>query len=334
MTQRRTVSGRRSALTWLAIVLVLVLAIALAAIVFIIGPQQQLRQQAQATAEARQAEVERLYAAGIAFRNAGDCAKAAESLAQVINLGPGYKDAQDRLAEARACRQAAEATSTAQAIAIAEATAEAQTAATIQARTLAQANAATATAAAQAGAATATTEAAATIEAAYQRGVEYYNLERWTNAKAAFEEVIAVDPVYKDVQTLLPEVEARLAELQELAPTVSPIATTTVAPPKQTPEITNIALDKPADAPRSMETEPPNRAVDGNLETLWCAPGQTGTWEVRLNGAVVTTVEAISVMTNEGVSKHEIRLYSTDTRFEAKSFERHTKPIFRTLKIE
>jgi len=113
MSQRHTASGRRPTLVWLAVVLVLVLAIALAVVVFIIGPQQQLRQQAQATAEARQAEAERLYTAGVAFQNAGDCGRAVESLAQVISLEPNYKDAQTRLAEARACQQATEATATA-----------------------------------------------------------------------------------------------------------------------------------------------------------------------------------------------------------------------------
>lgn len=223
MAQRKSVRGSRSAVVWLAIVLVLVLAIALAMIVFIIGPQQQLRQQAQATAEARHAEVEQLYAAGLAFQNAGDCAKAAESLTQAISLEPGYKDAQTRLAETLACHQAAEATATAQVIAMAQATAEAQTTATANARDLAQAAAATATA-----------ETAAAIEAAYQRGLGYYNLERWADAKTAFEEVFAMAPTYKDVQTRLAEVGAKLAETRKLTPTIAPIPTVTSVPPTTT----------------------------------------------------------------------------------------------------
>ncbi len=226
MAHRHTVSGRRSVLAWLAIVLVLVLASVLATVVFIIAPQQQLRQQVQATAEARQAEVERLYQAGVAFQNAGDCSKAADSLAQVISREPGYKDTQVRLAEARACQQAAEATATAQAIAMAQATVEAQATATADARALAQAVAATATAAAEASAARATAEAVAAIETAYQRGLGYYHLERWAEAKTAFEEVFAADPTYKDVQTKLAEVEAKLAEAQELTPTATPSTST------------------------------------------------------------------------------------------------------------
>jgi len=223
MAQRKSVRGSRSAVVWLAIVLVLVLAIALAMIVFIIGPQQQLRQQAHATTEARQDEVERLYAAGIALQNAGDCGKAAESLTQAISLEPGYKDAQTRLAETLACHQAAEATATAQVIAMAQATAEAQTTATANARDLAQAAAATATA-----------ETAAAIEAAYQRGLGYYNLERWADAKTAFEEVFAMAPTYKDVQTRLAEVGAKLAETRKLTPTIAPIPTVTSVPPTTT----------------------------------------------------------------------------------------------------
>ena len=230
MAQRHTVSGRRSVLAWLAIVLVLVLAIALAAFVLVIGPQQQLRQQVQATAEARQAEVERLYQAGMAFQDAGDCDKAAESLTQVISMEPGYKDAQSRLAEARACQQAAEATATTQAIAMAQATVEAQATATADARALTQAAAATATAAAEASAARATAEAAAAIEAAYQRGLGYYNLERWAEAKAAFEEVFNADPTYKDVQAKLAEVGAKLVAAKKLTPTAAPVPTSTPQP--------------------------------------------------------------------------------------------------------
>ena len=235
MAQRQTVSGRRSTLAWLAIVLVLVLAIALAAFVLVIGPQQQLRQQAQATAEAHQAEVERLYAAGVAFQDAGDCRRAVESLAQVISTEPGYKDAQSRLAEVHACLQAAEATTTAQAIAVAQATAEANATATAQAIAMTQAAAqanATATAAAgtlaQAAAATATAETAAAIEAAYQRGLGYYNMERWAEAKMTFEEIFAVNPTYKDVQAKLAEVEVRLAEIRALTPTAAPVTPTPV----------------------------------------------------------------------------------------------------------
>jgi tetratricopeptide (TPR) repeat protein len=215
MTQRKSVRGPRSSVLWLVIILVLALAIALAVILVIIGPQQQLRQQVQATAEARQAEVERLYQAGVAFQDAGDCSKAAKALAQVISKEPGYKDAQSRLAEARACQQAAEATATADA-----------------------------RSSAQAAAATATVEAAAAIEAAYQRGLGYYNLERWAEAQAAFGEVFALDPTYKDVQTKLAEVEAKLAEVRRLTPTATPRPTDTPVP--LTPVLAIAAMGQPS----------------------------------------------------------------------------------------
>ena len=106
MAQRHTVSGRKSVMAWLAIVLVLILAIALAAIVLIIGPQQQLRQQVQATAEARLAEAERHYQAGIAFQTTGDLDKAKSEYEQVITLDASYKDVQTRLADVQEQRKA------------------------------------------------------------------------------------------------------------------------------------------------------------------------------------------------------------------------------------
>jgi len=346
MTQRHTASGRKPVLVWLAIVLVLVLAIALAAFVFVIGPQQQLRQQVQATAEARQAEVERLYAAGVAFQNAGDCSKAADSLAQVISREPGYKDTQARLAEARACQQAAGATATAQAIAMAQATveaqattvadaraltqatAEAQATATADARALAQATAATATVAAEASAARATAEAATAIETAYQRGMGYYNLERWAEAQTAFEEVFAADPTYKDVQAKLAEVEAKLAEVQKLTPTATPVPTATPIPPAQTPQIINVALKKPATASLTYKQDTPNKVNDGDLETAWNA-GAHGPqwWEVELDGATVTRIRLVVHYgaTRVEESKYEVRVYYQSDEAVLKEFSKATK---------
>jgi tetratricopeptide (TPR) repeat protein len=328
MTQRYTVSGRRSALVWLAIVLVLVLAIALAAVVFVIGPQQQLRQQVQATAEARQVEVERFYQAGAAFQNAGDCGKAADSFAQVINKEPGYKDAQSRLTQARACQQAAEATATAQAIAMAQATVEAQATATADARALAQAAAVTATAAAEANSARATAEAMAAIKAAYQRGMGYYNLERWAEAKAAFEEVFDADPTYKDVQTKLTEVETKLAEAQKLTPTAVPVPIATPIPPAQTPQIINVALKKPATASLTYKQDTPNKANDGDLETSWNA-GTFGPqwWEVELDGATVTRIRLVVHYgaTRVEESKYEVRVYYQPDEAVLKEFSKVAK---------
>ena len=238
MSQRRTVSGRRSALVWLAVVVVLMLAVALAAVVFIIGPQQQLRQQAQATAEARQAEVERLYVTGVAFQDAGDCEQAAESLTQLIRLEPGYKDAQSRLAEVRACQQAAETTATAQAIAMAQATAQAQTTVTAEAIAVAEQARldvrATATAQVQATATVQAVAATATMDAVeihYQKGLAYVKLQRWSEAQVELEAVFEADPNYKDVQAQLAMVNSGLIKLTPTAtPTLSITPTPTESP--------------------------------------------------------------------------------------------------------
>jgi tetratricopeptide (TPR) repeat protein len=232
MAQRKSVRGPRSSVLWLVIVLVLVLAIALATVVFVIGPERQLAVQATATAQAHASEVQRAYDAGVAFATAGDWDKAAEQFAKVVALEPGYKDAVARLAEARANADAARATATAQAIAMAKK-----------------------------AAATATAEIRSAIESAYQRGLAYFDLERWEQAKAEFEQVIAVDPNYKDVQAKLAEAENRLAEIRALTPT----ATLTITPgPSPTPlptatntptaALTNTPTPAPTSTPTSMPT--------------------------------------------------------------------------------
>lgn len=108
MGMRQSVGGRRSIVLYLAVVGVLLLAVALAAIVFIVAPERERRQQAEArqaqataTAEARLAEIERAYQAGIAFAQAGDWDKAVEDFTKVVAVQPGYKDVAERLAEAR-----------------------------------------------------------------------------------------------------------------------------------------------------------------------------------------------------------------------------------------
>jgi tetratricopeptide (TPR) repeat protein len=215
MAQRKSVRGPRSSLLWLAIILILVLAIALAAVVFVVGPERQLAvqatataqayiSQATATAQAHTSEVQRAYDAGIAFATASNWGRAAEEFAKVVALEPGYKDITARLAEARENADAARATATAQA------------------------------------AATVTAEIRSAIESAYQRGLAYFDLERWEQANAEFEQVIAVDPDYKDVQAKLAEVEVRLAEVRALTPTATSLPLETPTPePTATPN-TNV----------------------------------------------------------------------------------------------
>ncbi len=150
MTQRRTASGRRPVLVWLAIVLVLVLAIALASVVFVIAPERQFSaqatataqahaSQATATAQAHASEVQRAYDAGVAFAAAGDWEKATEEFARVVGLEPGYKDAVAQLAEAKAklAESAAAVTVEAQVMATAQAEATAKAQANAQATAVA-----------------------------------------------------------------------------------------------------------------------------------------------------------------------------------------------------
>jgi tetratricopeptide (TPR) repeat protein len=248
----------------------LVLAIALAAVVFIIGPQQQLRQQAQVTAEARQAEVERLYAAGLAFQNASDWEAAEAEFKKVIALDANYKDVPTRLAEVKARLADSEATATAVAAARTEqARIDAQATATarIQATAEAQANA-TATAEV---APTATLQA---LEAHYQKGLAHMNLGRWVEAKAELEQVFDVDPNYKEVQAKLAEVEAEVAKLTPTA-TRTPAATST---PTVTPTPPTVTL-KPKSA-ISFQNEGTTSTDDTTLvqdkDGFW-APSLTGT---------------------------------------------------------
>ena len=225
MAQRKSVRGPRSSVLWLAIILILVLAIALATVVFVIGPERQLAVQATATAQAQASEVQRAYDAGAAFATAGDWSKATEEFARVVALEPGYKDATARLTEARANADAVRVTATAKAIIAAEQ-----------------------------AAATATAEIRSAIELAYQRGLAYLDLEQWEQAKAEFEQVIAGDPNYKDVQAKLVEIEARLVEIRAATPTATPVPTEAVV---VTPTATNTPQPSPTPTRTSIPTDTP-----------------------------------------------------------------------------
>lgn len=173
MSQRHTISGRRTVLIWLSVLIVLVVATALAVTVLFVYPNYQ-----------RQQQVEQHYQAGVAFQDAGDWDGTAEVFEKVIAIDATYKDARTRLAEVKAKQQ--EALATAQA----KATAQAQEAK-----------------------ATATAEALAQLEEHYQKGLGYMNLSRWDEAKAELEQVFGVDPDYKDVQARLKEAQAEIAKL-------------------------------------------------------------------------------------------------------------------------
>ena len=200
MSQIRTISGRRSALVWLTIVVILMLLVALVVAVLFIYPNYQ-----------RQQQVEQHYQAGIAFQDMGDWEAAEAEYKQVISIDANYKDVQTRLAEVKTRQSESKATATAVAIAQAE-----------QAQIEAQATAVAAP--------TATADA---LEAHYQKGLGYMNLERWEEAKAELEHVFEVDPNYKEVQAKLTEVEAEIAKLTPTM-TPSPLATNTPTPPVAT----------------------------------------------------------------------------------------------------
>ena len=254
MSQKRTISGRRSALIWLSALIVLVVAAVLAVIVLFIYPNYQHQQQ-----------VEQHYQAGVAFQNVGNWEAAEAKFKQVISIDANYKDIQTRLAEVKAKQQeqiataqakAAQATTTAQARA--EATA---TAATVEAR-IAQATSVAATATAQAKAtvqaqeakATATADALAELEAIYQKCVGAINLGRWAEAKATCDQVCTVDPNYKDVQAKLAEIETKLAGLRALTPTPMP--------PTYTPYPTATPYPTYTPVPTLRPTVTPWKALD------------------------------------------------------------------------
>lgn len=114
---------------------------------------------------------------GVAFQETGDWDKAAEASEQVVAIDADYNDTRTRLTEVRTKQQVATATAQAEAV---------QATATAQAQ-------------AMAAAATATAEALTQLETTYQKCLGAINLERWTDAKEACDQVFAIDPNYKDI---------------------------------------------------------------------------------------------------------------------------------------
>lgn len=135
-----------------------------------------------------QQTLEQHYQAGVAFQKVSDWAAAEAEYKQVITLDANYKDVQTRLAEVRTKLQVVTAT----VVALAQATAVAAPTATAQA-----------------------------LEAHYQKGLGYMNMGQWPEAKMELEQVFAVNPNYKDVQTKLKELEAVITKL---TPTAKPLA--------------------------------------------------------------------------------------------------------------
>jgi len=115
MAQRHTISGRRTGLVWLSILVGLALIVALVAIVLFVYPNYQ-----------RQQQVEQHYQAGVAFQETSDWDKAVEAFERVVAIDATYKDAQTRLTKVRTKQQEVLATvqarATAKAVAQLEAT--------------------------------------------------------------------------------------------------------------------------------------------------------------------------------------------------------------------
>ncbi len=59
------------------------------------------------------------------------------------------------------------------------------------------------------------------LEATYQKGLAEMNIGRWQEAKREFDTVFGINPNYKDIQVKLKEVEAKMAELNQV-PITSP----------------------------------------------------------------------------------------------------------------
>lgn len=252
---RSSVVGTRSSLLWLLILVVVVVLIGAAVGALVLLPQMQ----ASRTEQARLAEVERHYQAGVAFQSVDDWASAEGEYRQVIVLDPSHKDATQRLNEARGRLSATQATVTASAVA----------------------GAARATAEAQAAAEAAPMATAAALEARYQRGLGLMNLKRWEEAKAELEMVFSVDANYRDIQAKLAMVSDELTRLIPTATATSLISptpmATTPAPSTPTPMALACRYEEEISIVGASassvwdERYLPEKAIDGDLNTGWWA---------------------------------------------------------------
>lgn len=71
----------------------------------------------------------------------------------------------------------------------------------------------------------------------------------------------------------------------------------------------NVALNKPATASASSVDEIPVNAFDADMNTLWCAPGNTGWIKVDLQDKfLVDSIKLYVRQANTGNSVHEIKV--------------------------
>lgn len=97
MSQRTKVVGTRSFIVWLLIIIVVVMIAALVVGGLVVYP----RLQDQRAEQARLAQAEQHYQAGVAFQNVSDWGAAEAEFKQVITLDATYKDVQTQLAEVK-----------------------------------------------------------------------------------------------------------------------------------------------------------------------------------------------------------------------------------------
>jgi len=236
--QRKSVVGTRSSLLWLLILGIVVLLTGAIVGALIILPQMQ----ASRTEQARLAEIERRYKAGVAFERVEDWASAEGEYRQVIVLDAGYKDVSERLSKVRGRLSAIQATATASALAEA-------TRATMQARATAEA------------APTATADA---LDARYRRAVGLVNMGQWPEAQVELRGVFDVAPDYRDVQRLLPTVNAEVSKLTPSGTPTPRFATVEVAGGKPATAHPTSTAVSPTDAPRPRATAVPPMASNAS----------------------------------------------------------------------
>ncbi len=229
MSQRTKVVGTRSFIVWLLIIIVVVMIAALVVGGLVVYP----RLQDQRAEQARLAQAEQHYQAGVAFQSVSDWEAAEAEFKQVITIDANYKDVQARLAEVKAELAESKATATAEA----QATATAAPIATAEA-----------------------------LEAHYQKGLGFMNMEWWEEAKTELEQVFKVDPNYKEVQAKLAEVEEEITKLTPTempTPTLMPTATPTPTPaPMATPTPTPRPAATPIPTPTPIATTSPDAVLE------------------------------------------------------------------------
>jgi len=112
MSQRTKVVGTRALVVWLLIIIVVVMIAALAVGGLVVYPHLQ----DQRAEQARLAQAEQHYQAGVAFQNVSDWAAAEAEFKQVITIDASYKDVQARLVEVKTRLAETRATATATAV--------------------------------------------------------------------------------------------------------------------------------------------------------------------------------------------------------------------------